>query len=176
MKSIISDIRQEVEVLNTLLDELSDEQWNANTTFKDWTPEIVISHLCYFDLMTIYSINDSDKFASEGYFLMNAYSTIDNSLGRAEAVKEKLNIKDHRDLKELWLLTNDQMCSVFEKVDPKLRCQWFGPDMGAKMFMTARYMETWSHGQEIYDLLKNCGIPDKEMDEFNEKYGEYPSV
>ncbi len=154
MKSIISDIRQEVEVLNTLLDELSDEQWNANTTFKDWTPEIVISHLCYFDLMTLYSINDSEKFASEGYFLMNTYSTIDNSLERAEAVKEKLNVKDHRNLKELWLLTNDQMCSVFEKVDPKLRCQWFGPDMGAKMFMTARYMETWSHGQEIYDLLK----------------------
>mgnify|MGYP000156008153 CR=1 FL=1 len=58
MKSIISDIRQEVEVLNTLLDELSDEQWNANTTFKDWTPQEVVAHLYYFDLMAIYSFRD----------------------------------------------------------------------------------------------------------------------
>ena len=25
--------------------------------------------------------------------------------------------------------------------------------MGARMFMTARYMETWSHSQAIYDLI-----------------------
>ncbi|GIT35213.1 MAG: hypothetical protein Ct9H300mP4_15320 [Gammaproteobacteria bacterium] len=30
---------------------------------------------------------------------------------------------------------------------------WFGPDMGARMFMTARFMETWSHSQAIYDLI-----------------------
>ena len=36
--------------------------------------------------------------------------------------------------------------------DPKRRLPWFGPDMGVQMFTTARYMETWAHGQEIYDL------------------------
>jgi len=45
------------------------------------------------------------------------------------------------------------MCEIFEKTDPKERCRWFGPDMGARMFMTARYMETWSHSQAIYDLI-----------------------
>ncbi len=38
--------------------------------------------------------------------------------------------------------------------DPKRRLPWFGPDMGVPMFTTARYMETWAHGQEIYDLMK----------------------
>jgi hypothetical protein len=41
--------------------------------------------------------------------------------------------------------------------------------------MISRHMN-YEGDEEIYDLLKNCGIPDKEMDEFNEKYGEYPSV
>ena len=36
---------------------------------------------------------------------------------------------------------------------PKRRLPWFGPDMGVPMFTTARYMETWAHGQEIYDLV-----------------------
>ena len=38
--------------------------------------------------------------------------------------------------------------------DPKRRVPWVGPDMGVKMFTTARQMETWAHGQDIYDLLK----------------------
>jgi uncharacterized protein (TIGR03084 family) len=37
--------------------------------------------------------------------------------------------------------------------DPKRRLPWFGPDMGVRMFTTARLMETWAHGQEIYDLV-----------------------
>ena len=28
-----------------------------------------------------------------------------------------------------------------------------GPDMGVRMFTTARQMETWAHGQAIYDLM-----------------------
>jgi len=42
--------------------------------------------------------------------------------------------------------------------------------------MISRSYMNYEGDEEIYDLLKNCGIPDKEMDEFNEKYGEYPSV
>ena len=154
MKEIIKDIREEVAELNSLLINLSTEQWATKTTFKDWTPEIVVSHLCYFDLMTIYSINEAEKFSTEGKYIMQVFSTKYNSLDRAIAIKERLNTKSYEELRTLWLSSNDQMCSVFETVNPKLRCQWFGPDMGAKMFMTARYMETWSHGQEIYDLLK----------------------
>ena len=33
------------------------------------------------------------------------------------------------------------------------RLKWAGPDMGVRMFTTARQMETWAHGQAIYDLL-----------------------
>ena len=38
--------------------------------------------------------------------------------------------------------------------DPKRRLPWFGPDMGVRMFTTARLMETWAHGQEVYDLMR----------------------
>jgi uncharacterized protein (TIGR03084 family) len=38
--------------------------------------------------------------------------------------------------------------------DPKRRLPWFGPDMGVRMFTTARYMETWAHGQDVYDLMR----------------------
>ena len=37
--------------------------------------------------------------------------------------------------------------------DPKTRVKWMGPDMSVRSSVTARIMETWAHGQAIYDLL-----------------------
>ena len=34
-----------------------------------------------------------------------------------------------------------------------MRVKWAGPDMSVRSSLTARLMETWAHGQEIYDLL-----------------------
>ncbi|MCB9644604.1 MAG: maleylpyruvate isomerase N-terminal domain-containing protein [Myxococcales bacterium] len=52
-----------------------------------------------------------------------------------------------------WRTLFMEMCDVFAALDPKTRLEWFGPDMGVRMFATSRQMETWAHGQEIYDLL-----------------------
>ena len=37
--------------------------------------------------------------------------------------------------------------------DPRRRLPWFGPDMSVASSATARLMETWAHGQDIYDAL-----------------------
>jgi uncharacterized protein (TIGR03084 family) len=153
MKEVISAIRNEVKTLNNLMISLNSEQWQLPTKFKDWTPEIIISHLYYFDLMTIYSLNKPGKFDEEAKFLLSTYIEIRQSLPRAQKVLERLKTSNYQELMEGWLVANNLMCEVFEKTDPKERCKWFGPDMGARMFMTARYMETWSHSQAIYDLI-----------------------
>jgi hypothetical protein len=49
-------------------------------------------------------------------------------------------------------------------------------ESGQTALMISRSYMNYEGDEEIYDLLKNCGIPDKEMDEFAKKYGEYPSV
>ena len=153
MKEVISAIRKEVIMLNELAMSLNSEQWQSPTKFKAWTPEIIISHLYYFDLMTVYSLNKPEKFDEEAKFLLSAYVKIKQSLPRAQKVLERLKTSNYQELMEAWLVGNNLMCEVFLKTDPKERCRWFGPDMGARMFMTARYMETWSHSQAIYDLI-----------------------
>ena len=52
-----------------------------------------------------------------------------------------------------WTACFAQLATLLANLDPKARLSWFGPDMGARMFVTARYMETWAHGQDVYDLL-----------------------
>ncbi|MEQ1783642.1 MAG: maleylpyruvate isomerase family mycothiol-dependent enzyme [Hyphomonadaceae bacterium] len=45
------------------------------------------------------------------------------------------------------------MAALYRTADPKARLKWAGPDMSARSSITARLMETWAHGQEVYDHL-----------------------
>jgi len=54
---------------------------------------------------------------------------------------------------DTWHAQVDVTTNHFAKADPKKRLKWAGPDMSARSSITARLMETWAHGQEIYDHL-----------------------
>jgi hypothetical protein len=45
------------------------------------------------------------------------------------------------------------MSDHFGVADPSQRVKWAGPDMSVRSAITARLMETWAHGQAIYDVL-----------------------
>ncbi len=51
------------------------------------------------------------------------------------------------------------MVSAFRTRAPKDRIPWFGPDMSALSFATARLMETWSHGRDVADTVGAPWVP-----------------
>ena len=53
----------------------------------------------------------------------------------------------------MWHEGIEKVAGDFAAADPKQRLKWAGPDMSATSSITARLMETWAHGQEIYDHL-----------------------
>jgi len=52
-----------------------------------------------------------------------------------------------------WRLTYQELAQAYSQADPAQRCPWVGPSMSARSCITARQMETWAHGQAIYDEL-----------------------
>ena len=60
-------------------------------------------------------------------------------------------------LLQAWREQFRQVTDHFQKADPKQRVKWAGPDMSARSSITARLMETWAHGQAVYDLLGRHG-------------------
>jgi uncharacterized protein (TIGR03084 family) len=58
-----------------------------------------------------------------------------------------------RPLLSVWWDQVQKTAEVFAEADPKARLKWAGPSMSARSSITARLMETWAHGQEIYDVL-----------------------
>jgi uncharacterized protein (TIGR03084 family) len=52
-----------------------------------------------------------------------------------------------------WIGGAQATAAHFASADPKARLKWVGPDMSAISSISARLMESWAHGQAVYDML-----------------------
>lgn len=140
-----SDLREEGAELKKVLDDLSPEDWARATPFKNWTVNHVVQHLHGSDKMAVLALKDADAFQA--------------ALGDPKTLTANMNpTEENVTLLETWWSYFSEMCDLLSASDPKRRVPWFGPDMGVKMFTTARQMETWSHGQDIFDMFGRIRI------------------
>jgi uncharacterized protein (TIGR03084 family) len=71
----------------------------------------------------------------------------------AEFARRWLGDISGAELHARWRALLGRLCDALAATDPEQRLPWVGPSMKPRMFATARQMETWAHGWEIYDLL-----------------------
>jgi uncharacterized protein (TIGR03084 family) len=142
------DLREEGVALYGLLETLEERDWERVTPFKSWTVSDVIAHLHFSDRLAVLSLKAPDEFLSQAAEMGRAVVDL------ATYTREQLGPQKPDELLRLWNDYFMEMCDLLERADPGLRLKWFGPDMGVRMFATARQMETWAHGQDIYDLLR----------------------
>jgi uncharacterized protein (TIGR03084 family) len=134
------DLREEGNALYALLETLGPTDWGRNTPFKNWTVNDVLVHLHASDRLAVLSLQDPAGFKAQMRGNSRAEEPYEMPAGAA--------------LVQRWREYFEEMCRLLGNADPTLRLPWVGPDMGVKMFTTARQMETWAHGQDIYDLMK----------------------
>jgi uncharacterized protein (TIGR03084 family) len=136
--------------LYRLLSPLTDGDFERKTQFKNWTIHDVVSHLHAWNWAAHLSLTDEAGFAK---FRQMVIEEIGKGRRIVEVEKEWLDAKTDRDRLEQWREFFESMTPVFEGADPKRRVGWIGPDMSVRSSITARLMETWAHGQELYDAL-----------------------
>jgi uncharacterized protein (TIGR03084 family) len=144
------DFQAESDELCALLERLTDHDWQRATQFKHWTINDVIAHLHFFNYAADVALRDSDAFASLMRQLTAA--TRQGTLHLA-FTHEWLGGARNRDLMHKWSDFYQEMTHHFIIADPRKRVPWAGPTMSVRSSITARLMETWAHGQAVYDLL-----------------------
>lgn len=145
------DLVAEADELQAFLRTVDDEDWRRETPFLGWTPWDVVAHLHFFDRVSLLALTDPAGFAAERKRLIEAMI---GGRKTADVAREQLGHLGNAALLETWHTTCREMARLLGDSDPERRLPWFGPDMGVRMFTTARYMETWAHGQDVYDLLR----------------------
>lgn len=146
-----ADLLAEAEELHGFLATLSGDDWSRPTTFKSWTPWDVVAHLHLFDLVSLLAIEGGEPFAARRAELRGS---MDRGENLTDVGRREFGGYGHAGLLARWIATCREMAGALGAAEPDRRLPWFGPDMGVRMFTTARLMETWAHGQEIYDLKR----------------------
>ncbi len=150
MLKVSVDLRAEADELRELLAKLRPEDWSRETPFLSWTPWDVVAHLHYYDRVSLLAATDEAAFVEKRKDIVEAMLA---GTSGAEKTRRDLGELAPEALAEQWYETCCALARELGASDPKRRLPWFGPDMSAQMFTTARLMETWAHAQDIYDLL-----------------------
>lgn len=148
---VADDLRAEYRALAALCDTLDAAQWRQPGAFHGWSAWDEVAHLCYFDQTSLVALADAPRFAAEAAEL--SQRTADGEQISAIA-RDAFGHLDGTALLALWRTRFEALADALALLDPKARLPWYGPPMSARSFATARLMETWAHGQDIWDLLR----------------------
>lgn len=141
------DFLAESTALYELLDGADPQAFDEPTQFKDWSINAVLQHLHFWNIMAGLQLTD------EATLLARMKAIFAKGDGMRAFESDFFKGLSGRALLDSWYADVQGTASLFDKADPKQRLKWAGPDMSARSSITARLMETWAHGQEVYDHL-----------------------
>jgi uncharacterized protein (TIGR03084 family) len=148
MLALAADVSAESVVTRDLISGLDEAAWHTPTPAAGWDITDQVSHLAYFDEVTIASAVDSDAFIAERT-AVEAAGGID-----PDTIAARFHDQAGAQLLDWFDTARQQLLATFETIDPAVRLPWFGPAMSAASSLTARLMETWAHTQDIADALR----------------------
>ena len=144
------DFHAESDALAALIESLDEQTFRRTTLFREWTIDDVVAHLHLFNKAADLSLNDEAGFAALWGRIVHAMKA---GATLRDFAEEWLDGVCGVELFEAWRGFYPGMAERFAAADPKRRLRWAGPDMSVRSSITARPMETWAHGQAVYDLL-----------------------
>ena len=152
MKALANDLRDEGRELHEFISSLSAADWLRPGPFKDWTVTDVLHHLMVGDWFNVLAMTAPERFDA----IMTARRAARDAGEPRTSGIETLDLPpgEGHDLLEAWINGLEHLCDLFEDLNPRQRMKWVGPDMSVRSAATARLMETWAHGQDIYDLMR----------------------
>jgi uncharacterized protein (TIGR03084 family) len=144
---LLADLQHESDRLIEHLNGLAYEQWGLATPAAGWSIQDQVSHLAFFDDAARLAMTAPDEFRA----LANALTAGGMDFPDRIAMQ-------HRSLTAEAMLgwftdARRNLQAEFAGEEPRRRLAWFGPDMSVASSATARLMETWAHGHDIYEAL-----------------------
>jgi len=145
--ALIADLTDEQERLHAVLAPLAPEDWACPTPAVGWDIRDQLAHIALVELHAVQAVSDPAGFER----------ATDEAAADPAAFERGMYERGQTyrgpDLLELWAPARRTVVETLAAAPDGVRIAWWGPSMGSRSFLTARLMETWSHGQDIRDAL-----------------------
>ena len=144
---LVADLRTETDVLMATVAGRADSVWSQPTPAPEWSVKDQFTHLAFFDEAAVQAATDPAAFVRHRSEVLGR---IDGFTGSIAERYRDMAVPDLLD----WLAqARFRLIEVYSELDPATRVPWYGPDMSPASAVTARIMETWAHGQDVFDAL-----------------------
>ena len=150
MEKICVDLQDEYQALDDLVATLDAKTWFRQTQFYDWTIFDQLAHIALIDHEALLAIDDPVRFSVR---MRGVVQMIVSDERGCHRTREMLGVDAPEQLLNMWRTIRATLVDRLRRMDPGMRIRWYGPEMSARSFATARLMETWAHGQDVYDTL-----------------------
>ena len=142
-----ADFKAESDALHALLQDKDDADFERPTLFKDWSVNDVMGHLHIWNHAVNLSVTDEAAFDRFVQAFRDAGSR------HFPYTHEWSGGLKGQALLGAWYGLCQDMEPLWRGLDPETRVKWVGPPMTVRMSIVARQMETWAHGQEVFDAF-----------------------
>ena len=145
----VQDFGTECDVLAALLERLSPEDWSRPSAFKGWTANHIVVHLHFWNMAVDLTQRDGDAFQR-----MREELRCETGPGGLREPEGRRVTERGPALLKVWQAFYRGIVARWSTLDAGQRVRWGGPDMSLRSAITARQMETWAHGQALFDLFE----------------------
>lgn len=145
--TLVQDLSAESDALDDVVAPLDAAAWSTPTPAPGWTIAHQVGHLLWTDRVSLIAITDPDEFAR----LLEV--AVKNPLGFVDDGADVEARRPPAEMLEEWRATRAKLHGALVAVPPGTKLNWFGPPMSAASMASARMMETWAHGLDVFDAL-----------------------
>jgi len=156
MKELVNDFIAEQSLVDTLVADLTEEQWMLPMPGCEmWNIKDAIIHLAFYD----YAANKLMNGEAEDLKQISTEEAKNDEYIRSTAYRGMSG----KEVLAWWRRERTTLAAAFLKMDPKDRIPWApGFPMSARSLCSARAMELWAHSVDIYDTLgKDIPVHDR---------------
>lgn len=133
--------------------------WHAETPAAGWDVATQVAHLTQTDEAAAAAARaaggDPAQGADWAEVVRSAVERPDTFVDDAAALLAGLSGEE---LLARWEASRPALADALRAVPAGQRLPWFGPPMSPTSMATARFMETWAHGQDVLDGLEAAGL------------------
>jgi uncharacterized protein (TIGR03084 family) len=152
VEEVLADLAAEGKAVESLVADLTEEQWRTMTPAEGWDIATTIAHLLWTDESSLLAIEGTtgDK-APWDALIMTAFEDPDGFVDNAALSLAK--DLTGAGLLARWRTSRPALDAALRAVPHGQKLMWFGPPMSPASMATARLMETWAHGLDVADAL-----------------------